>query len=159
MVPVKYFSVKNQHATLLRRRKYELCRRFKLPENALGGHMSLTQRRCGKPTCHCTDGPGHPRWSLDYSFEGKKTVEILPESLAFELAPLVAKGREIREAVLEVLAINLQLLRLWRVDQRTRARKSPSPKRATKAKRTPRRAKQTPQKPRNVKKVRRKTRR
>jgi hypothetical protein len=150
MAPVKYFVVKNQRATLLRRRKYALCRRFKLPENALGGHLSLTKRRCGKPTCHCADGPGHPRWSLDYSFEGKKRVEILPESLALELAPLVAKGRELREAMLEVLAINVQLLRLWRIEQRMRAKK---------AERKQRRAKRTRHKPRKAKKVRRKTRR
>lgn len=59
-------------------------------------------------------------WTLSYSFEGKKRVEILPNSLATELAPLVDEGRAVREALLEVLAINLQLLHLWRQEQRAR---------------------------------------
>lgn len=125
MVQMRCFSAKNRGASLLRRRKYELVRRFGLPENALGGHLAMTYRRCGKPTCHCADGPGHPMWTLSCSFEGKKRVEVLPESLASELAPLVEQGREIREAVLEVLAINLQLLRLWREQQRDRRSKRP----------------------------------
>ena len=69
---------------------------------------------------------------------GKKRVEVLPESLASELAPLVDQGREIREAVLEVLAINLQLLRLWREEQR--GRPSTRQRRRAAAKRSKRKA-------------------
>jgi hypothetical protein len=50
---------------------------------------------------------------------GKKQAEGLPASLARELAPLVEQGRELREAVMEVLAINLQLVKLWRAEQRS----------------------------------------
>jgi hypothetical protein len=113
-----YFSSKNRGASRLRLRKYELVRRFHLPENMLGGCLALTHRRCGKPTCHCIDGRGHPMWTLSYSFEGKKRVEVLPKAMVAELTPLVEQGRRLREAVMEVLAINLQLLRLWRLEQR-----------------------------------------
>ncbi len=120
MVQTRYFAARNREASLLRQRKHRLVRRFGLPENALGGHLAKTYRRCGKPTCHCADGRGHPMWTLSFSFEGKKRVEVLPADLAAELAPLVDQGRELREAVMEVLAINLQLLRLWRQEQRDR---------------------------------------
>lgn len=120
-----YFSVKNRAASLLRQRKYKLVRRFGLAENALGGHLAMTYRRCGKPTCHCAGGRGHPMWTLSYSLKGKKQVEVLPESLASELIPCVEQGRELREAVMELLAINLQLLRLWRQEQRKRRSKRP----------------------------------
>src|SRR5512147_144150 len=147
MAPKKYFAVKNQQASLLRRRKYELVRHFGLPEDALGGYLSSTLRRCGKPTCHCADGPGHPRWSLDYSFLGKKRVEIVPESLALELAPFVDEGRQLREAVMELLAINLQLLHLWRIEQRSRAKAPPTLRRAKPARQTqPRRGRKTSRK-------------
>ncbi len=132
MAQMRYFSAKNREASLLRQRKYRLVRRFGLPENALGGHLAMTYRRCGKPTCHCADGRGHPMWTLSYSFEGKKRVEVLMESLASELAPLVEQGRELREAVMEVLAINVQRLRLWREEQR--GRRSASPNRRGRAK-------------------------
>ncbi len=120
MAQMRYFSAKNRKASRLRQRKHSLVRRFGLPENALGGHLAMTYRRCGKPTCHCADGQGHPMWTLSYSVEGKKHVEVLPETLASELAPLVEQGRAVREAIMEVLAINLQLLRLWRTEQRGR---------------------------------------
>ena len=137
MVQMRCFSVQNQEASLLRQRKFRLARRFGLPENALGGHLAMTDRRCGKPTCHCANGQGHPRWTLSYSFEGKKRVEVLSESLAAELAPLVEQGRELREAVMEVLAINLQLLSLWREEQRSR--RSDPPRRRPRARRPSRR--------------------
>ena len=118
MAQEEFFSVKNQEATKLRRRKFQLVRRFGVPASALGGHLSRSMRRCGKPTCHCAQGQGHPVWTLSYSSGGKKRVETLPSDLAAELLPLVEQGREVREAVMEVLAINLQLLRLWREQQR-----------------------------------------
>ena len=130
MAQIRYFAAKNQRASLLRQRKYRLVRRFSLPENMLGGCLAVTHRRCGKPTCHCADGPGHPMWTLSYSLAGRKRVEVMPEALASQLSPLVEQGREFREAVMEVLAINLQLLRLWRLEQRRR-RKSGRPKRRT----------------------------
>ena len=118
MAQEKFLSVRNQESTKLRRRKFQLVRRFGLPENALGGHLSRTRRRCGKPTCHCARGEGHPVWTLSYSSGGTKQVETLPAGLAADLLPLVEQGREVREAVMEVLAINLRLLRLWREQQR-----------------------------------------
>jgi len=99
-----FFAVRNQEATRLLRRKFRLVRRFGLPENALGGHLSQTRRRCGKPTCHCARSEGHPVWTLSYSSGGKKRVETLPADLAGELSPLAPQGREVREAVMEVLA-------------------------------------------------------
>jgi hypothetical protein len=120
MAQIVYFASKNQRASRLRQLKYRLVRRFSLPEDMLGGCLAVTHRRCGKPTCHCSDGPGHPMWTLSYSLAGKKRVEVMPEALASELAPLVEQGRKLREAVMEVLAINLQLLRLWRLEQRRR---------------------------------------
>jgi hypothetical protein len=120
MAQMKYFSAKNREASVLRQRKYALVRRHGVPEDILGGHLARTYRRCGKPTCHCAKGQGHATWTLSYSFEGKKRVESLPAALAADLAPLVEEGRLLREATMEVLAINLQLLRLWRLEQRGR---------------------------------------
>ena len=132
MAQDELFSAKNQEATRLRRRKFQLIRRFGLPENALGGHLSQTRRRCGKATCHCAQGEGHPVWTLSYSVGGRKRVETLPADLAAQLLPFVEQGREIRETVMEVLAINLQLLRLWREQQRGPAQRA---KRQRKSKR------------------------
>ena len=57
-------------------------------------------------------------WTVSYSCGGKKRAETMPAKLAAELKPLVTQGREVRKAVMEVLAINLRLLHLWRQQQR-----------------------------------------
>src|SRR6516165_9283920 len=90
-------------ASRLRQRKFELLRRFQIPNDALPGSLSLSHLRCGKSTCHCAEGRGHEVWSLTFMAQGKKHVRHR-----------VAEGREFQEAVREVLAANAQLLVLAR---------------------------------------------
>ena len=69
---------KGPQASRLRQRKFELIRRFHLPEDLLPGSLSLTHRRCGKPTCHCAQQQGHPIWLLTFMRRGQKHVERIP---------------------------------------------------------------------------------
>jgi hypothetical protein len=111
------FGAKGRDASGLRRRKYRLVRQFGLPEDALGGSLSRTLRRCGKPNCHCATGKGHPIWFLTYRVDGQKHNEVIPAALVADLQPLVNDGCKLRNAVTELLSINAQLLRLWRQEQ------------------------------------------
>ena len=123
---MKWFTAKGPLASRLRQRKHELLRRFRIPEHALPGSLALTHRRCGKPTCHCASGDGHPIWSLTFMVDGKKRVERIPTAWVEELRSLVAEGREYKNAVAEVFAINAQLLALWRKqNQKKRGRRNP----------------------------------
>src|SRR2546422_8296797 len=69
---------KGPEAARLRQRKFALIRQFRLPDNLLPGSLSLTHTHCGKPTCHCAQGEGHPVWSLTFMVKGKKRVERIP---------------------------------------------------------------------------------
>ncbi len=111
---MKWFKAKGPQAARLRQRKHELVRRSGIPENAVGGSLALTHRRCGKPTCHCATGKGHPMWSLTFMVDGKKRVERIPDDWVEEIRPLVEQGREVKSAVGEILVANAQLLTLWR---------------------------------------------
>jgi len=107
----------------LRQRKYEILRRFRVPEEALPGSLALTHRRCGKPTCRCaTDERGHPIWSLTFMVDGKKRVEHIPSDWVEEIRPLVEEGRAFKAAVAEVFAINAQLLALWRRERQPKGK-------------------------------------
>ena len=110
----RWFSAKGDKAARLRQRKYELIHQFGIPDGLLPGSLSLTHRRCGKPTCHCADGKGHPLWSLSFSLHGKKHVERIPTAWVPLLRPLVRGGKAYKAAVAEVLASNAQLLALLR---------------------------------------------
>jgi hypothetical protein len=101
-------------ASRLRQRKFQLLRRFSIPEDALPGSLSLTHLRCGKPTCHCADDRGHPVWSLTFMVQGKKRVQHIPKEWVEEVRRRVRAGREFQDAVREVLAANAQLLVLER---------------------------------------------
>ena len=115
---MKWFTAKGSQAARLRQRKHQLLRRFGIPENALPGSLSLTHRRCGKPTCHCATGKGHPMWSLTFMVDGNKRVERIPDDWVEEIRPLVEQGRDFKKAVAELFASNAQLLALWRQQQK-----------------------------------------
>jgi|ERR1043165_164171 hypothetical protein len=106
-------------AAKLRQRKYALLRRYTIPEDLLPGSLSLTHTRCGKPTCRCASGEGHPVWTLTFMLDGKKHVEYIPRDWVDEVRRRVDAGREFKEAVAEVFAANAQLLALRR-KQRSR---------------------------------------
>ena len=105
-------------ASRLRQRKFELVRRFQLPDDLLPGSLSLSHLRCGKPTCHCAEGRGHPVWSLTFMVGGKKRVQHIPKDWVEDVRRRVKAGREFQDAVREVLAANAQLLVLARQQRR-----------------------------------------
>ena len=105
---------KGPEAARLRQRKFELLRKFQLPEDLLPGSLSVSYTRCGKPTCHCASGPGHPAWSLTFMAAGKKHVERIPKEWVEEVRQRVEAGRQFQDAVREVLTANAQLLVLRR---------------------------------------------
>lgn len=117
-----WFAAKGATASRLRRRKYKIVREFGFPEDALPGCITPTFRRCGKPTCHCASDEGHPIWVLSFSIEGTKHTEVIPVDWVSELEPLVSQGRECRETLAELLRLNAELFRLWRQEQRVRAK-------------------------------------
>ena len=120
-----YHKMISQHeprgaqASRLRQRKFELVRRFQLPDDLLPGSLSLSHLRCGKPTCHCAkDKQGHPVWSLTFVVGGKKQVQHIPSAWVEDVRRRVQAGREFQDAVKEVLAANAQLLVLARQQRR-----------------------------------------
>ena len=116
---------RSAEASRLRQRKFELIRRFHLPGDLLPGSLSLTHRRCGKPTCHCAQEPGHPIWFLTFMSRGQKRVERIPATWAEEVQRRVRAGRQFQDALREVLTANAELLVLWRKQQAQRKAKAP----------------------------------
>jgi hypothetical protein len=107
-------------ATILKRRKRALLARLRIPPDALPGSLVLTHRRCGKPSCHCAEGKGHPFCSLTFMTDGKKRVESIPAEWIDSVRPAVDAGRRFKGTLAELFAINAQLLVLAR-QQRRRA--------------------------------------
>jgi hypothetical protein len=112
-------------ANRLRRRKRQLVSRLDLPPDALPGSLALMHRRCGKPSCHCAQGQGHPSWSLTFMVQGKKRVEHIPQQWVDAVRQRVDRGRQCKEALAELFVLNAELLVLERKQQPRE--KSPKP--------------------------------
>ena len=113
---MKMGKPKGEQVARLRQRKYALLRRYQIPDavvdDLLPGSLSRSRRRCGKSTCHCATGPGHPSWYLAFMVGGNQRVVHIPAAWAADVERRVAAGREFKQAVGEVLAANAQLL-VW----------------------------------------------
>jgi len=110
---------KGARAARLRQRKYEILRQLKIPEDGLPGSLALTHTKCGKPSCHCARGEGHPGWMLGFMEEGTQRVMRIPSDWVDEVRQRVEAGRAFLEAVKEVFVANAHLVALSR-RQRTR---------------------------------------
>jgi hypothetical protein len=118
-------SPRGADASRLRRRTRRLMARFQVPDDALPGSLALSHRRCGKPSCHCADGDGHPLWTLTFMAGGKKRVEAIPADWLDSVRPRVKAGRRFKQAAAELLLLNAELLVLAR-NQRPRTSRRPA---------------------------------
>jgi hypothetical protein len=110
-------SPKGPRAAELRKLKYDRLRTLEIPPEALPGSLAQCFRKCGKASCRCASGLGHPMWLLTYRVDGKKRVEWVPEEWVEEVRRWVGLGREFREKLTEILNANAELLVLWRREQ------------------------------------------
>jgi hypothetical protein len=118
---IDFMGPRGAAAARLRQRKGALRRRFRLPaevDTMLPGALSRVHVRCGKPTCHCTTGPGHPAWHLAVRVEGRARVIHIPAAWVEDIRARVDAGRAFQDAVRDVLAANAQLLVLARQQRR-----------------------------------------
>ncbi len=81
-------------------------------EEILRGSVFARRVRCGKPSCHCTHGQGHPATYLSVTFAGGRTEQIsLPAALVPVARRWVANYRKWWSAVEKVSELNRQILR------------------------------------------------
>ena len=105
-------------AARLRSRQRKLAARAILPADGLPGSLALSRRRCGKASCHCAQGEGHPWWSLTFMAAGKKRVETVPAAWVALVRRRVAAGHRLQQAVADLFAHNVSLLTLARQQRR-----------------------------------------
>ena len=76
------------------------------------GSLFERQITCGKASCRCAQGKGHPTTYLSVTFKGGKTVQItVPKKLVSRVRKLVENYSEFWSALEQISEINRQLLR------------------------------------------------
>lgn len=94
-------------------------------EEVLRGSFLQREIRCGKPTCRCAKGAGHPILYLTVTFPGGRTQQVtVPRDLARTVQLWIRNYRRWWEAIEEVSAINRRLLQLREIPPHPRKQRS-----------------------------------
>lgn len=81
-------------------------------EEIVRGSLFERTIKCGKPSCHCAQGQGHPVTYLSVTLEGGKTVQItVPKDLVPQVQRWVDNYSALWSALEEISEVNRQLLR------------------------------------------------
>ena len=106
-------NLQTHSAPALRRRRRRLVTNLPPIERVLRGTLVETYKRCGRPNCHCVDGPGHgPKHYLSISQPGgRPRRDYVPNGVHVQVAALIDNFRKMREMINEICAINAELLR------------------------------------------------
>jgi hypothetical protein len=86
------------------------------------GSINLAFRRCGKPSCHCSNpkDPGHgPNFLLTYKVEGKTMSEVLPDAAAVKKAQQeIAEFRRFEQLGQTLIEVSQKICRLRPMESR-----------------------------------------
>ena len=102
---------KGPEAARLRQRKFSLLRRFQLPGDLLPGSLCQTQRRCGKPNCHCARGELHTSLYLVQSHQGKLRQICVPKAWEERIRQAVQNHQQMQTLIEELSEREWQRLR------------------------------------------------
>jgi hypothetical protein len=85
----------------------------------LEGSLTITTKRCGRPTCRCAvAGPLHEAAVLTWKEEGTTRTLHVPRALRDEVAAWVAEGKRLKALSHEMTLVQ----RAFLIAQRERAR-------------------------------------
>jgi hypothetical protein len=98
----------------LETQRSRLLQALRGPEPLLIGSLSLVNRTCGKPSCHCATKPGHPVWTLATTRDGQRRCQVVRIDDVEEIQQRVAAYKRFNQRLGELAAIEddeKQLLR------------------------------------------------
>lgn len=89
----------------LEAQRARLIRTLTRDEPLLVGSLSLVDRTCGKPTCHCATKPGHPVWTLATRRDARRRCQVVRLDDVNEARRRVAAYKNFKQVLGELEAI------------------------------------------------------
>ena len=79
--------------------------------NLMRGSLTQQRVRCGQPGCECARGLGHLKTHLSVHLDGKTRTLYVNREREAEIRGLLAAYEQVWDAINQLTAVNLQLLR------------------------------------------------
>ena len=80
----------------------------------LVGSLSLVQRTCGKPTCHCATTPAHPAWVLATTRDARRRCQVVRLADVKDVRRQVELYKSFKKALRDLDAIDREQRALMR---------------------------------------------
>ena len=106
-------NLKDLSASDLRERRRQIVGGMPPVEQVMRGTLLPSFKRCGRPNCHCADGPGHgPKHYLSVSQKGgRPRRDYVRNTDVDRTARFINNLQMLRAALDQICAINTELLR------------------------------------------------
>ncbi|MEK7839226.1 MAG: DUF6788 family protein [candidate division NC10 bacterium] len=99
---------------VLEQRRARLLEALGDDEPFLVGSLSLVQRTCGKPTCHCATTPAHPAWVLATTRDARRRCQVVRWADVEDVRRRVALYKSFKTALRDLDAIDREQRALLR---------------------------------------------
>lgn len=97
----------------LHQERRRLIRRLTADKELAIGTVSVVRRKCGKPTCHCADGQGHPQTLFLFKDEeGRRICKLIRRMDEARWLKAGKNYREFRDDLKQLRAINQRELEI-----------------------------------------------
>lgn len=84
-----------------------LLRRLTRHHDVAVGSVSVVRRKCGKPTCHCAQGVGHPQTLFLFKGEdGRRRCKLVRQDDSQEMLRAGERYREFRSDLRKLRTLN-----------------------------------------------------
>ena len=94
----------------LHQERQRLIRRLKREQELAIGTVSVLNRKCGNPSCHCVEGPGHPQTLFLFKDEktSRRRCKLIRRADEARMLGAGERYREFREDMKLLRAIDLE---------------------------------------------------
>ena len=113
-----------RHPSLIRRHLQARLKELAPQSPVLAASLVQVQRRCGRPGCHCHQGPGHPTYYLTCKQQGKTRTVYVPQDLLPEVQLWVTEHHRLKQLTQHVSQLALAQIRSHVTEQRRKAGRS-----------------------------------
>ena len=113
-----------KHPTLIRRQLAARLKAFHPKGPILAASLVLVQRRCGRPSCHCLKGKGHPTHYLTCKQNGKTRTVYVPRDLLKEVQSWIQEHQRLKILTQQISQLALAQVQTHVAHQRRRAGRS-----------------------------------